>query len=263
MLATVTLVGACSSGPVTLQSQSTSQPPSVDGALSEWGGSLVRVGDRPVSMSVLPTDSLLYVALSVRGGKLLRSVAKRGFTVWVDPAGGQRHTYGVRYPIGLPAQRKEQKTTDDEAPGSSKRSALLEQVFPSDLAVIRNDTLRRRLPARFSSGLRVDATLSTGSLIYEIAIPISPTPSDTTAAGERPGLHTSLNGPIGVGVEIPENDDDTDLAQQPSGIPSVTGRRGRNRRPGRRRGQRPPPSKQQSKLPTLSLWTQVVPAEQQ
>jgi len=262
MLAAPVLVGACSSGPVTLQSRPTSQPPSVDGALSEWG-SLTRLGDRPVSMSVLPTDTLLYVALSVRSGKLLRSMAKKGLTVWVDPAGGQRHAYGVRYPIGLPAQRKEQKTPDDEAPESPRRSDLLKQVFPSDLAVIRNDTLRRRLPARFSSGLRVNATLSTGSLIYEVAIPISPTPSDTTAGGERPGLHASLNGPIGVGIEIPESDDDTDLAQQPSGIPSVTGRRGRNRRPGRRRGQRPPPSEQLSELPTLSLWTKVVPAEQQ
>lgn len=213
-------------------------------------------------MSVFPTDTTLYVALSVRGRTLLRSVAEKGLTVWVDPSGGQRHAYGVRYPIGLPAQRKERKPTDNEGSETSRRSTLLDQVFPSDLAVLRDDTLRRRVPARFSSDLRVDATLNPGSLIYEVAIPINPSSSDTTAEEQRFGLRSSLNAPVGVGLEIPETEEDANLGEE-SGIPSVTGRRGRSRSPRGRRGRRTPPPEQSSDLPTLSIWTNVLSASGQ
>ncbi|MFB6098722.1 MAG: hypothetical protein ABEK84_06365, partial [Salinibacter sp.] len=64
VLAGSLFVGACSSPP-TLRTHSLPRAPTVDGTLSEWGGSLTRIGDSPVSMSVAPTDSLLYVALLI------------------------------------------------------------------------------------------------------------------------------------------------------------------------------------------------------
>ena len=82
------LVGACSSPP-TLRTQSLSQAPSVDGTLSEWDGGLTRVGDRSVSMSAAPTDSLLYLAVVISDQSLVRSVAEKGLVVWVDPTGKQ------------------------------------------------------------------------------------------------------------------------------------------------------------------------------
>lgn len=254
------LVGACS-GPPTLRSQAFSQTPSVDGRLSEWDGGLAQLGDQPVSMGAAPTDSLLYLAVVISDQALIRSIAERGLILWVDPAGKRRHTYGVQYPLALQSQRAAQKNTDSGSnpPG---RTASLAQLFPSDLAVIRNDTIRRRMPARLSSALRARATLNTGSLIYEIAIPVNHSGSDRTTDRWKHGLRTPLRSTLAVGVETPEAGEDSGLQPRTSGIPSVTGRgqRGRSprgRRRGGRQGRRNDPSVSSPDRPALKVWTKV------
>ncbi|WP_232798076.1 hypothetical protein [Salinibacter altiplanensis] len=255
-------VGACSS-PTTLQSHSLSQAPAVDGALSEWGGALTRVDGRSVSMSAAPTDSLLYLAVVIPDRALIRSVAENGLIVWVDPAGEERHTYGVRYPLG----RRAQQAGADQRGGASgadapREGALLEDLFPSDLAVIRNDTVRYRMPAGLSSALKAQATLDTGSLIYEMAVPVSASRSATTSDRWEHGLHARPGGTVAVGLQVPDPDD-TDLVTPSSqGIPSVTGRGGgrrspRGRRRGRQRQQRQQPSAPAPERPTLDLWTRI------
>lgn len=260
----VFLAGACS-GPSTLQPQSLSRAPTIDGALSDWGGTLTRVEDGSVSMSALPTDSTLYLALLIRDQGLIRSVAEQGLVVWVDPSGKEKHTYGVRYPLGLRAQRAERRG-GASASGAPKRSLVLGDLFPSDLAIIRNDTIRHRMPAGFSSGLQARATLDTGSLIYEIAIPVAPSGSRPGAADWQHGLRTPLGTAVAIGLETPDPDDDSGLVGRPQGVPSVTGRRGRGRssrgRRRSRRGRQSPPS-QSPESPSLDLWTKVVSAKGQ
>ena len=261
VLASVSL-GACSSPP-TLQSHSLSQAPAIDGALSEWGGALARVDGRSVSMSAAPTDSLLYLAVVIPDRDLIRSVAENGLIVWIDPAGEERHTYGVRYPLG----RRAQQAGANQRGGASGTDAPrggspLEELFPSDLAVIRNDTVRYRMPAGLSSALRAQATLDTGSLIYEMAVPVSSSRSATTGDRWEHGLHAQLGSTVAIGLQTPDPDD-TDLVTPSSqGIPSVTGRGGRRRSPrgrrrGRRRQQRQQPSAPAPERPTLDLWTRI------
>lgn len=256
------LAGACSS-PETLRTQSLSRAPSIDGALSDWNGSLTRLEDSPVSMSVVPTDSLLYVALLIPEKDLIRSVAKNGLIVWVDRSGTQARTYGVQYPLGVSAQRPEQKESSTAA-GPEDPSSL-EQLFPSDLAVIRNDTVRHRMPAGLSSDLRVQATLNTGSLIYELAVPVP----RSTAEVEGDPEHTGLSGPLGqdlaVGVKTPDPEEESNRLHRAAGVPSVTGRRGgrRSRRARRRSRQRQRRAASRlPELPQIDLWTRVLVAEQ-
>jgi hypothetical protein len=267
MLLGVFLAGACS-GPSTLQTQSLSRAPTIDGTLSDWGGTLTRIEDGSVSMNAVPTDSTLYLALLIRDQGLIRSVAEQGLVVWVDPSGKEQHTYGVRYPLGLRAQRAEREV-DAPASDAPQRSLVLDDLFPSDLAIIRNDTIRHRMPAGFASGLKAQATLDTGSLIYEMAVPVAPSGSGPGAADWKHGLRTPLGTAVAIGLETPDPDDDSGLIGRPQGIPSVTGRRGRGRSPrGRRRGRRgrqgqqAPPS-QSPESPSLDLWTKVVPANGQ
>jgi hypothetical protein len=253
-------MGACSSPP-TLQSHSLSQAPAVDGALSEWGGALARVDDGSVSMSAAPTDSLLYLAIVIPDRDLIRSVAENGLVVWVDPASEERHTYGVRYPLG----RRAQQAGADQRGGTdaSGEASPLEDLFPSDLAVIRNDTVRYRMPAGLSSALKARATLDTGSLVYEMAVPVSASRPATTGDRWEHGLHAQLDGTVAIGLQTPDPDD-TDLVMPSSrGIPSVTGRGGRRRSPrGRRRGRQRRQNQQRSvpapDRPTLDLWTRSV-----
>lgn len=256
------LLGACSSPP-TLQSHSLSETPTVDGALSEWGGRLTRLGKRSVSMSAVPTDSLLYVAIVIPDRSLIRSVAENGLIVWIDPGGEERHTYGVRYPMGQRAERTgpEQSGGAPTADGQQNASPL-EDLFPSDLAVIRNDTVRYRMPAGLSSALKVQATLDTGALIYEMAVPISSSRSVDVSDRWEHGLRSRLSPTIAVGLQTPDPDDSDLVIPSSQGMPSVTGRGTGRRTPrGRRRGRQQRRNQQPSvstpERPTLDLWTYV------
>ncbi len=252
----------CSSPP-TLQSHSLSQSPTVDGALSEWGGALTRVGDRSVSMSAAPTDSLLYVAIVISDRDLIRSLAENGLIVWIDPAGKERHTYGVRYPIGRRGKRaRSEQGGGESSAGVPQEASTLEELFPSDLAIIRNDTVRYRMPAGLSSALKVQATLDTGSLIYEMAVPISPSRAAATGDGWEHGLHSRLNRTVAIGLQTPDPDDSDLVTPSSRGIPSVTGRGSGRRTPrGRRRGRQRRQNQQSSapapQRPTLDLWAHI------
>lgn len=257
------LFAAGCSSPETLRTHSLSQAPSIDGALSDWDGRLTRLGDSPVSMSVAPTDTVLYVALLIPDRDLIRSVAKNGLVVWVDPSGQQTHTYGVQYPLGLSAQRPEQKEPSASAgPGGA---STLEQLFPSDLALIRNDTVRHRMPAGLSSSVRVQATLNTGSLIYELAVPVPPSAAEAENDPDYKGLTVPLGQELAVGLKTFDAEERSNLLNRSPGVPSVTGRRGGRRSPrGRRRGrrQRSPPASPSPDLPKLDLWTRILVGEQ-
>lgn len=250
------VMGACG-GPSTLQSTSPTAPPTIDGTLSEWGGALTYVNDEPVSMGVVPTDSLLYVALTTQDQRLIRSIAKNGLIVWVDPAGGEQRTFGVQYPLGLRVQRAGRRGPRGAgASGASRPTATLDQLALKELAVIRHDSIRTRIPAKFSSGLRAQATIDRGALVYELAIPVG-------AASENPterahGLRTALGPTVGIGLQTPEPDDASNVQMPSQGVPSVTGRRRGNRRSRRNRQRQRRRPAQEADLPSLDLWTRVV-----
>jgi hypothetical protein len=141
-----------------------------------------------------------------------------------------------------------------QGPASEQGPAGLDDVSLTELEVVRGDTARQRIPARFSSGLRGKAVLDPASLIYEVAIPVGASPTGARAHG----LRTALSDPVGLGLEIPEPEEEEETtANQGGNIGSVTGRRGRRRR--RRQRRRRQQRQQQSgpQFATLDLWMTV------
>lgn len=217
------------------------ETPTVDGSLSEWGGRLARVDGEAVSMAALPTDSLLYVAVLVRDRARVQAIAQRGLVVWVDPAGGTQRAYGVQYPLGLQRQ---------QAGRTAPATATLDAVTLRELEVVRGDTLRRRIPAQYSSGLRGQAVLDPSSLICELAIPVRPSDDN--------GLPTALGPTVGLGLNTPEPDDEPS-AQAAAPDLSATdpgGRTSPQRQRDARRRQQSAPSPR-ARQPTLDLWVTV------
>jgi hypothetical protein len=244
------LVGACS-GPATISSPSMTEAPSVDGSLEEWDGQLSQVGDEAVSVASAPTDSLLYVAVLVQDRALVQSIAANGLVLWVDPSGKQRRTYGVQYPLGL----RRQQARQDERGTEASAGEGLDAVSLSELEVVRGDTSRHRIPAQFSSGLRGHATLDPSALVYELAIPVG----SAQGASQQHGLRASLDGPVGLGLQIPQPDEEPEIQDRGQTTPSVTGSGGRRRRPGGRRRTPPPQQSPSSERPSLDVWMRVVP----
>lgn len=256
-------IGACG-GSVALRSESMTEPPAIDGALDDWGQKLHYVDDDPLSVGVVPTDSLLYVALAIRDEPLVRSVATNGLIVWVDPSATEKRTYGIRYPLGLAQQHSSPERSEEATPGRGGNQSLSEALSLSELEVVRGES-RRRVPAEFSSGLRGSIVIDPGSMVYELAIPVG---GDSAPDAERHGLGASLDGTIGIGLQIPEDEEGFDGFEEGDEISSVSGRPGRGRTPtGRRAGRRRrPPSTmgtEGSDPPSLDLWIRVEPGPQE
>lgn len=257
------VVGACS-GPVTLQSKSMTEPPVIDGALDEWGQKLQYVEDEPLSVGVVPTDSLLYIALTIRDEPLIRSVATNGLIVWVDPSATEKRTYGIRYPLGLTRQHNSSDPSEDARPAPGGNQSLSEALSLSELEVVRAES-RRRVPAEFSSGLRGSIIIDPGSMVYELAIPVG---GDSAPDSERHGLGVTLDGTTGIGLQIPEDEEGVDGFEEDGEIPSVSGRPRGGRTPtGGRAGRRREPlstmDTQGSDQPSLDLWIRVEPRPQE
>lgn len=258
LLLVVLLVASACSSPSTLTRHTLSEPPTIDGTIDEWAGRLSYVNGEPVSLSVAPTDSMVYVAVSVQDRDLLRTIALNGLMVWIDPTAQEQRTYGIHYPMGLRVQQREAQASPSRPDASQQDQRSVPELSLSELDVVRG-TAHRRVPARHTSGLRAQATLSQGTMTYELAVPIQ---HASTAASASYGLRQPLDGALGVGLSTPEPEDDVQNRPTPTpGIPSVTGgeRRGRSPRSGRTRQPQPSPP-DGSERSTLDVWTVVVPA---
>lgn len=251
-----TLVGVVGcAGPPQLQSQSASTPPTIDGAIGDWTRGVTPVEGQPLSMGVITTDSMLYVAVTSSDRRVTRAVMQKGLIAWIDPAGGTATTYGVQYPLGRreEAQRRGTGAASRDVTDDERAMALRE------LAVRRGEE-RFRQPAAHGSGLRAQVQVNGGAFVYELAVPLVPPADSATAPPEA--LVVTPGSSIGVGMQTPSSDDERPPLQPRTGT-SVTGdvtgqrRRGRRRRDNRRRQQAPDA---QDRLPDLKVWTRVVAA---
>jgi len=261
LLSILLFAGGCSS-PETIRSQSTTGTPTVDGNIEEWGGTLPSVGDG-VSMGVRPTDSLLYVAVSIRDADLIRSVTENGLIVWVDPKNEQKRTYGVQYPLGLRSQGTGSDAERKPEESGSTTERVPQALTLDQMDVIRDGVVVQRIPAQFSSGLRAEVRMQANSMLYEVAIPVR----GGAGGAKSHGLLAGLGSTVDVGLQTPETEDEPERPDRTTGVPSVTepgrgtgrgpGRRGPGRRRGPQQGQQPAPEPE-PRSPTLDLWARVV-----
>lgn len=87
---------ACAHTPE-LESRWSSAPIVVDGAYTEWSGQLVRIDDsRSVALGVANDRANLYLCLVTRDLDVQTLIERLGFTLWVDPAGGEAQRIGFR-----------------------------------------------------------------------------------------------------------------------------------------------------------------------
>jgi hypothetical protein len=87
---------ACAHPPA-LTSDWTAQPIAVDGAYNEWSGRLVRIGgDRSIALGIANDRTNLYLCMVTRDLDVQTLIERVGFTLWIDPAGGEDRRLGFR-----------------------------------------------------------------------------------------------------------------------------------------------------------------------
>jgi hypothetical protein len=180
----------------------------VDGDESDWKGSLQPFGDAPFAVQAVNDGQYLYVRLNASSPDVRREVMRFGLTVWFDPKGGSKKTFGVRYPV------IEEPIDRYQGPGGGRWGGQRERPQTPPEGIDQSDTTSdthdrvdilgpgkkdaRSLTRDHLEGVAVALKTEQGSLVYELQVPL--------AAGEgRPyAIGTSPGKTIGIGFETPK-----------------------------------------------------------
>lgn len=190
----------------------------VDGQDSEWAGIRYGLADSRVTMGVMNDADSLYVTVSLADPSTAARLARRGFTVWFDPAGGKRRVLGVRFPVptndatagtreGLdrelargdaPGQRRgTREARMRDRPEARQLQSLLDSVFASTQMEVIGPAEGQLTRAGISGEgpVTLAASCSGGRLVYELRLPLGLV-SDSL---RRQSM-------VALGFEVPEPD---------------------------------------------------------
>ena len=190
------LTGGCSSN-LKLNSNWKRQEIRIDGNRDDWQGALNYVRDEKISIGVVNDEGFLYICLASTDPYLQRSMLVAGFTVWLDPKGGQDKTFGIRFPIGLTELGLVRKDRG-MARGQEVDTERLREYFQrstKEFDLIGPDKgLRRRFRISELESLDIKLSEPPGILVYEIKIPLNLNGYDIASKAESGIL-------IGIGFE--------------------------------------------------------------
>ena len=178
-----------------------SRPPgrqvTIDGRSDDWVGSLNIVADANLEEGFLNDRDFLYVSFVTEDESLRRQIVRGGLTVWFDPKGGDERVLGIKYPVGVP--RKEPPATQKEdagepppdEPAGGTESSL--EIYRAGAAV------PQKLDLDSAKGLELAASREGKLFVYELKIPLQPSPDHPIAVGALPGKT------VGIGFEVPKS----------------------------------------------------------
>ncbi|MEX2088607.1 MAG: hypothetical protein WEB62_02510, partial [Bacteroidota bacterium] len=145
-----------------------------------------------------------------------RGIFMRGLTLWFDPNGGERETFGLRYPIGMMERgmdvlpRGRRSDPDPDSSGRYSRPLLREFEFLGP-----DERDRQRVGTVAGKGVEVELRSSREGFIYEAKIPLRYSLEHPyaleTRAGETIGFGVELGSgfqgrPGGAGMGVPGSD---------------------------------------------------------
>jgi hypothetical protein len=183
----------------------------IDGSDADWGSSLTVFEKEKIAVGVANDSDNLYLCLKVLDRSTQTQIIRRGLTLWFDSTGGNDRVFGVHFPIGLqasgfPERAGEQQPGEDRqgeeiqgGEGQNDRSASrlqelsgmlheMEILGPTNIVVERLSTLH-------AAGLEASLSDSSGSLVYELKLPLRMMNGHPYAIGADPG------NTVGVGLE--------------------------------------------------------------
>jgi len=201
------------------------EAPVVDGRLADWSSPLVSLGSAKASLGVRNDGQFLYIALASSDQATRMLLGAAGFTVWLDPSGKQKKTFGITVPPameggrgmggrgpgggqpgqdgrppdwqGAPDQEGQQKPPEG-GPGDPGGPALSTITSIEILGPSKDDKRRFELTYARTIGLDVAARMAEGVLVYELRVPLSVSEAQPYGAKSVPGAT------IGLGIETSE-----------------------------------------------------------
>lgn len=183
----------------------------IDGRYNDWHGHLYIAEEARLSLGFLNDQDYLYVCLIAEDPLTRGQIMRRGLIVWFDPRGKKKKSFGIKYPIGMPAGEKLLRPDEERDRGFAED--FPEKAF-SELEIIKTEKAEpQKISLEEAKGIEVKVAPWGGILVYELKIPLIATEQHPFAIGAQPGKK------IGVGFETPEFDPTQMSRRGPGRIP--------------------------------------------
>lgn len=196
-----------------------------EGGFVKWenAGRPVAIGD--ITVNVLNDDQTVYMRLASTNPAYLSRFIQAGFTVWFDEKGGDRKTYGIKFPLPVPSTNNmaprassAQKSDVKKDPKRDAVAERLREIAQGDIEIFRpGENEFSTLSADYSApyGIRCRLDYTKGLFAYELYMPLVKDKSHPYAiADSRPKI-------LGIGLE-------TGKVEQQRFQENPTGRRANN-----------------------------------
>lgn len=204
-LISIILLTACVQ-PVKLNSQWRDHEIVIDGLDSEWENTTVYIPKQKISLTLLNDQHNLYIRLASRDRRLVSQVMGMGFTLWLDPHGGKRKTFGIHFPLGM---QDMERPAGAMMPGDNPDEFVTK--FPESMVEMeilgpgKEESRRIRLSAAEIQGLHLKIGFVQGNLVYELQVPFFQDELHPLGIGLDP-TDMDTNQVIGMGFETSEFD---------------------------------------------------------
>ncbi len=175
----------------------------IDGADSDWAGSMLYLQKEGVSIGVQNDGEYLYLCLKAHDRRIQQQIMRLGFTVWFDSTASEEQILGIRYPIGMQdiRQMREGRAAERNPEQVERNPEQLEQFrqMLGEIEVIgpgKSD--RNRIPVINSYAISIAISDTSGALVYELRMPLK-------SAIQRPyAVGTDTGKVMSIGLEAGE-----------------------------------------------------------
>jgi len=206
-----------------IQSRWRDRPLTVDGSTVEWEGAVRYLPDYKVSVGAMNDGDDLYLTFSTADTRIAMQVLLRGFTVWLDPQGGNR--LGIHFPLGRVGRDGKGRKGDGDAGGNGEEDRdrdrdrggwdgpggrldpdehpdlgrmVIAYRGPDAEMEILGGGEPQRTPVAKARGIQVSIDSVNEVLVYELRVPLHP------GEGGSASLNLAPGGQVGVELRTAE-----------------------------------------------------------
>jgi len=195
----------------------------VDGIGDDWPGAKYYFTDSNISVGLFNDESYLYVCMVVENPMIRAQLMRQGFSLWFDPKGEKEKIFGIRFPLGMKGGERPTGESLREQDQEEMIKKFEQSLTELEILGPGKDEVKR-IAVKDAKGIEIELRASTGLLVYEIKIPLTPSEANPYAVGAKAGDS------IGVGLESPKiqmkRPSDTRGSE---GMPGMGGRGGGDR----------------------------------
>jgi len=201
----------------------------IDGKHNDWLNAMMYFEKENISLGLLNDESFMYICMIVEDPIIRNQIMRQGFTLWFDPVGGKKRNFGIKFPIGMSEEDIQMRgMREEDVPIKPRRGEQDPERFMqapmrqmTELEILgpgKDESVR--IPIDEAKGINVTINSSSGTLVYELKIPLSQDEQNPYAIGAKSGSS------IGIRLETPKISRSNMRRGMAGGMPGGGGRGG-------------------------------------